>query len=57
MKIRQAPFALRVVRRHKGDAGILYRRTVNENTRSGSRELGPSARWRLRPACRSCALR
>ena len=29
MKIRQASFALRVVRRRSGDAGILYRRSVN----------------------------
>lgn len=29
MKIREAAFALRVVRRRGGDAAILYRRTVN----------------------------
>ncbi len=29
MKIRQASFALRVVRRRRGDAGILYRRTLD----------------------------
>jgi hypothetical protein len=29
--IRQANFALRVVRRRAGDAGILYRRTLTEN--------------------------
>ena len=31
MTIRQANFALRVVRRRAGDAGILYRRTLTEN--------------------------
>lgn len=30
MKIRQASFALRVVRRRAGDAAILYRRTLNQ---------------------------
>jgi len=30
-QIRQATFALRVVRRRAGDAGILYRRTLNTN--------------------------
>ena len=30
MKVRQASFALRVVRRRSGDAAILYRRTLNE---------------------------
>jgi len=30
MNIRQAPFALRVVRRLGGDAAIVYRRRVNE---------------------------
>jgi len=30
-KIRQASFALRVVRRRSGDAGILYRRTLTRN--------------------------
>ena len=29
MKIRQASFALRVVRRHTGDAAILYRRSLD----------------------------
>jgi acetylornithine deacetylase/succinyl-diaminopimelate desuccinylase-like protein len=29
MKVRQAAFALRVVRRRAGDAAILYRRTLN----------------------------
>jgi len=29
MNIRKAPFALRIVRRHAGDAAILYRRTLN----------------------------
>ena len=28
MKVRQASFALRVVRRHRGDAAILYRRSL-----------------------------
>lgn len=36
MNIRQAPFALRVVRRHAGDAAILYRRRL---TASGSERL------------------
>jgi hypothetical protein len=31
MKIRQASFALRVVRRRSGDAGILYRRRLAAN--------------------------
>ena len=31
MTIRQANFALRVVRRRSGDAAILYRRTLTEN--------------------------
>ena len=30
MKIRQASFAMRVVRRRAGDAAILYRRTLNQ---------------------------
>ena len=30
MKVRQASFALRVVRRRTGDAAILYRRTLNK---------------------------
>lgn len=30
MTIREASFALRVVRRRAGDAGILYRRTLNQ---------------------------
>ena len=30
MNIRQAPYALRVVRRHAGDAAILYRRRLTE---------------------------
>lgn len=30
MRIRQASFALRVVRRRDGDAGIVYRRTLDE---------------------------
>lgn len=30
MRVRQASFALRVVRRRDGDAAILYRRTLNE---------------------------
>jgi len=31
MKIRQAPFAVRVVRRNDGDAAILYQRVVNKD--------------------------
>lgn len=31
MKIRQASFALRVVRRGSGDAGVLYRRSLDSN--------------------------
>ena len=31
MKVRQASFALRVVRRRSGDAAILYRRSVDAN--------------------------
>ncbi len=30
MNIREAPFALRVVRRRSGDAGIVYRRRLNK---------------------------
>ncbi len=30
MKVRQASFALRVVRRRSGDAGIVYRRVLDE---------------------------
>jgi len=30
MKIREAPFALRVVRRKSGQAAVLYRRSLNE---------------------------
>jgi hypothetical protein len=30
MTVRQAPFALRVVRRRSGDAAILYRRSLNK---------------------------
>lgn len=30
MNVRQAPFALRVVRRRAGDAGILYRRRLTQ---------------------------
>jgi len=31
LRVRQASFALRVVRRRTGDAAILYRRTLNQN--------------------------
>lgn len=31
MRVRQASFALRVVRRRSGDAAILYRRTLTKN--------------------------
>jgi len=30
MKIREAPFALRIVRRRAGQAAVLYRRSLNE---------------------------
>ena len=31
MKLREAPFALRVVRRHDGDAAIVYRRRLTDS--------------------------
>jgi hypothetical protein len=46
VKIRQAPFAIRVVRRRAGDAGVVYRRTVDTSGRERLTKiapLGPSA--------------
>jgi len=58
-KIREATFALRVVRRSTGDAAILYRRTVNDKlqerlTRVGA--IGPMAYTAGLPLLRSAAV-
>ncbi len=41
MKIRQASFALRVVRRHAGDAAILYRRRLTSNGQEKLDRIAP----------------
>ncbi len=41
MKIREAPFALQVVRRHSGDAAVLYRRTLDEKRRERLTRIAP----------------
>ncbi len=41
MKIREAPFALQVVRRHAGDAAVLYRRTLDEKRRERLTRIAP----------------
>lgn len=40
MKIREATFALRVVRRRNGDAGIVYRRKLDSRQRERFTRLG-----------------
>jgi len=40
MNIRTASFALRVVRRREGDAGILYRRTLDTNQNERLTRIG-----------------
>ena len=41
MKVRQASFALRVVRRHAGDAAVLYRRTLNGHQQERLTKIAP----------------
>lgn len=41
MNIRQAPFALRVVRRRAGDAAILYRRSLDRRQRERLTKIAP----------------
>jgi hypothetical protein len=41
MKIREAPFALQVVRRRGGDAAILYRRTLDAKHRERLARIAP----------------
>ncbi len=41
MRIREATFALRVVRRRGGDAGILYRRTLDAKRQERLTRIGP----------------
>lgn len=41
MKIRQAPFALRVVRRRAGDAGVLYRRSLDSRHQERLSRIAP----------------
>ena len=41
MNIRQASFALRVVRRRSGDAAILYRRSLNEQQQERLTRIAP----------------
>lgn len=41
MKVRDASFALRVVRRRGGDAGILYRRRLDVNGRERLTKIAP----------------
>lgn len=41
MKVRQASFALRVVRRRAGDAAILYRRTLNRRQDERLTKIAP----------------
>lgn len=40
MKIREAAFALRVIRRRAGDAAILYRRTLNKSQQERLTKVG-----------------
>ena len=40
MKVRQASFALRVVRRRAGDAAILYRRSLTVNRQEKLSKIG-----------------
>jgi hypothetical protein len=41
MRVRQAAFALRVVRRRAGDAAILYRRTLDANQNERLTRIAP----------------
>ncbi len=41
MRVREASFALRVVRRRGGDAGILYRRRLDTNGRERLSKIAP----------------
>lgn len=41
MRIRQAPFALRVVRRRRGDAAILYRRSLDSKYQERLTRIAP----------------
>jgi len=41
MTVRQAPFALRVVRRRSGQAAILYRRTLNPRQQERLTKVAP----------------
>lgn len=41
MKVRQATFALRIVRRHAGDAAILYRRALNARQQERLTRIAP----------------
>lgn len=41
MKTREADFALRVVRRRRGDAAILYRRSLNKRHEERFTRVGP----------------
>ena len=41
MNVRNASFALRIVRRRSGDAAILYRRTLNRNHRELLTKVAP----------------
>lgn len=41
MKVRQAAFALRIVRRRTGDAAILYRRTLNPKHEERLTKIAP----------------
>ena len=49
MKVREASFALRVVRRRAGDAGILYRRTLTDKGQERLTRIKP-----IRPLAFSC---
>lgn len=41
MKVREASFALRVVRRRSGDAAIVYRRRLDQNGRERLTKIAP----------------
>ncbi|HXK94769.1 MAG TPA: hypothetical protein PKV38_13930, partial [bacterium] len=41
MKVREASFALRVVRRREGDAAIIYRRVLNKNQEERLTKIAP----------------
>ncbi len=62
MKLRESPFALRVVRRNEGDAAIIYRRTLTKEGKDRLRKMAAISPLAfsaggalLRDAARACA--